>query len=109
MTNHWKRRLLKKKIAENKISLLVDSGDHNDDEVDMDPPVSSIKSVAEALNLVDELTKFALAQLHDEDLYAPVEIFGKKLEDAKLSQQKHSAIQSTLVIADTLGTVIWCP
>ena len=51
-----------------------------------------LKSVAEALNLVDELKKFALAQLHDEDLLASVEIVGKKLEDARLSQHKQSAI-----------------
>ena len=70
----------------------MDSSDEDDDDVDMDPPVSSIKSVAEALNLVDELKKFSLGQLHDEDLLASVEILGKKLEDARLSQQKQSAI-----------------
>ena len=70
----------------------MDSSDEVDDDVSMDPPVSSIKSVAEALNLVDKLNKLALAQLHDEDLPAYVEIVGKKLEDARLLQQKQSAI-----------------
>ena len=72
----------------------MNSSDDDDDDVDMDPP--SIKSVAEALNLVDELKKFALAQLHDEDLLSSVEIVGKKLEDARLSQQKQSAITDFL-------------
>ena len=77
----------------------MDSSDDDDGDVDMDPPVSSIRSVAEAVNLVDELKKFALAQLHDEDLLASVEIAGKKLEDAKLSQQKQSAITDFLYSA----------
>ena len=69
----------------------VDSSD-DDDNDNMDPYVCSIKSVAEALNLVGELKKFALAQQHNEDLYASIEIVGMKLEDATLSQQKQSAI-----------------
>ena len=43
----------------------MDSSDDDDDDVDMDPPGSSVKSVAKALNLVDELKKFALAQLYE--------------------------------------------
>ena len=70
----------------------MDSSGDDDDDVHMNPPVSSINSVAEALNLLDELKKFALTQLHDEDLLATVEIVGKKLEDARFSQQKQSAI-----------------
>ena len=45
----------------------MDSSDNDDNDVDMDLPVSSVKSVA-------ELKKFALARLHDKHLLASVHI-----------------------------------
>ena len=37
--------------------------DEVDEDVDMEPPASAIKSTAEAINLVNDLKKFASAQL----------------------------------------------
>ena len=50
------------------------------------------KSTAEAINLVDDLKKFASAQLQDELLVAAISKVSQRLEETRLSQQRQSAI-----------------
>ena len=54
-------------------------------------PWTSIKTTAEALGRVDDLTKFA-DQLHDEDLVIALCSVAQQLEDYKIANQMQSMI-----------------
>ena len=71
--------------------ILVVESDEDDADVDIEPRTSSIKTTAEALGRVDDLTKFA-AQLQDEDLVIALRSVAQRLEDYKIANLTQSII-----------------
>ena len=65
--------------------------DDDDDDADEDVEhwTSSIKTTAEALGRMDDLTKFA-AKLEDEDVVVALSSVAQRLEDYKIADQTQS-------------------
>ena len=77
--------------------LVEDSGTLSDqEEVDIEPVESTIKSTAEAITIVDDLQRFASSQLKDDDMVVDLMKISQRLQDARLAKQKQSLITQFL-------------
>ena len=77
--------------------LVEDSGTSSDqEEVDIKPVESIIKSTAEAITIVDDLQRFASSQLKDDDMVVDLMKISQRLQDARLAKQKQSLITQFL-------------
>ena len=72
--------------------VVVAEGDEEDQDVDFEPPVPTIKSTTEAIRLVDDLKEFASTMLQDEILVSKLSSAGQRFEGFKLLHLKQSTI-----------------
>ena len=73
--------------------LVEDSGTLSDqEEVDIKPVESIIKSTAEAITIMDDLQRFASSLLKDDDMVVDLMKISQRLQDSRLAKQKRSLI-----------------